>query len=104
MIEINEEGTFGQRVQNDPKFRQLLQKVHTLEDEIKAERAAHDQTREALAAAEERISRLLGEKITAGKQKKAIRKKKFQTRKGWKPGESEVTASARNEERDECRI
>jgi len=106
VIEINEEGQFGQRVQNDPKFRQLLQKVHRLEDEIKAERAAHEITRAVLAVAEERISRLLGEKIAAGKQKKVSRKRKLQTRKGWKPpGESEVEeASARNEENEACRI
>ena len=93
-IEITEEGTVEQRITNDPKYRALQKRIYDLEDALKLERRQHGETKEALQAATERVSRIIVEKVRETKEK-AYRKKagfKQRTRKGVQPD------SARNEE------
>ena len=52
------------------KIRHLLQSVHRLEDENRGLKSALQETEGLLAAARERIGRLLGEKAMAPKLKK----------------------------------
>ena len=70
------EGTVVQLGNTEVKIRNLLQNIHKLEDENRSLQSALQETKELLAAARERISRLLGEKTSAPRIAKAAKKRK----------------------------
>jgi len=69
------EGTVVQLGNTEVKIRNLLQNIHKLEDENRSLQSALQETKELLAAARERISRLLGEHAMAPKIAKAEHQK-----------------------------
>lgn len=86
-LEIEEEGTISVSVRNDPKYKQAMQRIYELEDELRNERVAHGETRTALADAQERIAKLLGEKIQKGREKGDKQRKRAQ---GFRVGNVKV--------------